>query len=498
MSIGNFFRSKFKFRWPTIHLDLSQPDQRLKFSLGCLGTLVLGIGLLVGGYEGYHYTESAEFCGTVCHTMDPQYTRYELSEHSNVECAKCHIGPGASFFVKSKIDGLRQVVAMFTKTYSTPIQTPVHNLRPARETCETCHTPTSYTDNIVKTITHYADDEENTPIQSTLILKMGGWEESTGISQGIHWHITNPVYYVAADEQRQVVMWTGVEQDDGSMKDYFARDLINMNQAAFLEEAYENEEVRRLDCIDCHNRTAHRIPSPEEAIDQALDDGFISREIPYIRMKAVEILSQRYENTAAAKDAISALSGYYQDEYPISYKIFEDSLKNALDVIKNIYSETYFEEMQMSWESTPDNEKHTPFPGCFRCHDDKHVYVDESGQEETISVQCNLCHSVPIVGRGNEMLVEAPVIVGPVPDDHSDYRWTIEHRSVSEDEIEACYLCHGQGFCNNGACHNLEHPENMLFTHGEEYWQQGDQVCYNCHQDVLCSRCHPGGIINNP
>ena len=107
-------------------------------------------------------------------------------------------------------------------------------------------------------------------------------------------------------------------------------------------------------------------------------------------------------------------------------------------------------------------------------------------------------HSVPIVGRGDEMLIEAPVIVGAVPESHSDYRWTIEHRDVDPAQEASCYLCHGQGFCNNGACHNLDHPEDMLFTHGDEDWEQGDQVCYNCHQDILCSRCHPGGIINNP
>jgi hypothetical protein len=32
----------------------------------------------------------------------------------------------------------------------------------------------------------------NTPMQSTLILKRVGYEESGGMSQGIHWHINNP------------------------------------------------------------------------------------------------------------------------------------------------------------------------------------------------------------------------------------------------------------------------------------------------------------------
>ena len=115
-----------------------------------------------------------------------------------------------------------------------------------------------------------------------------------------------------------------------------------------------------------------------------------------------------------------------------------------------------------------------------------------------ISVACNLCHTVPIVGRGDDLLVEAPVIVGTTPASHADFRWTIEHRSITAAETQECYQCHGQGFCNNGACHNLSHPPDMLYTHAEEYRKQGDQVCYTCHQDVLCSRCHPGGIVKNP
>jgi hypothetical protein len=95
-------------------------------------------------------------------------------------------------------------------------------------------------------------------------------------------------------------------------------------------------------------------------------------------------------------------------------------------------------------------------------------------------------------------LFEAPVITGPVPESHTDFRWTIEHRDINQEQEEACFVCHGQGFCNNGVCHNLSHPPDMLYTHADEYRLQGDQVCYTCHQNVLCSRCHPGGIINNP
>ncbi len=423
-------------RWSRVVIDLGNPRHRRKLLFGLLALGLASIVFIVVNVKIYEYTESSEFCGTACHTMAPEMARYEDSPHANVECVKCHIGPGASFFVKSKIDGMRQVYAVLTDTFSRPISSPVHNLRPARETCETCHSPTSFKDNIIKTIIHYDNDEANTPLQSTLILKMGGWQESTGVSQGIHWHITNPVYYIAADEQRQVILWIGVEQNDGSMKEYFARDMLTMAQTSFVDTAFEKDEVRLMDCIDCHNRTAHYIPSPTEAVDDAINTGLIDRTIPYIRAKSIEALTPSYNSTAEAYTAIEALAEFYSVSHPevLTAGISTETLlAPTLKQIQAIYSETNFPEMAQTWETNPNNARHTPSLGCLRCHDGKHVSVNETGQEvEAISVKCNLCHTVPIIGRGDELLVESPVITCATPDSHADFRWTIEHRSVTD------------------------------------------------------------------
>ena len=490
------------FRWPKISLDLSDPRQRLKAFFALAALAVAGVAFLIGGVHTYEYTESAGFCGTTCHSMDPQWVRYQRSVHGNVRCAECHIGPGANFFVKSKIDGLRQVVAEAMNTYHRPIKSPVVNLRPARETCETCHSPSTFKDNIVKTVQHFDNDRANTPVQSTLILKMGGWQESSGISQGIHWHINSEVYYIAADEQRQVMLWVGIKQADGTIKDYFSRDMATMSGSSFVEKAWQDGQVRRMDCIDCHNRTAHYIPYPEQAVDKAIADGLISRDIPFIRSKAVELLKSSYTSEDEAFTAIEGLAGNYNVKLvsaalPADNNL-ESKVNEAIAAIKKIYTETNFPDMNLNWETNPNNARHTPFKGCFRCHDGNHISVDANGNEEAISAKCNLCHTVPIVGRGSDLLVEAPVIVGSIPSSHSDFRWTIEHRNVSEEDKQACHNCHGQAFCNNGACHNLSHPENMLFTHPEEYKKQGNQVCYTCHQNILCTRCHPAGIFKNP
>jgi nitrate/TMAO reductase-like tetraheme cytochrome c subunit len=489
MSAKSWLRSKL--RWPHIQFDLRQRSHRWKFLLVVVVLVVFGLAVVAGGMQGYVYTESVEFCGTVCHSMYPQLERHSESAHSNVACTQCHVGEGAGAFVQSKIDGTRQLVTTILDSYSRPIKSPVHNLRPAREICEHCHSPTSFTDNIIKIKQHYDNDEQNTPVETTLILKMGGVNTLTGESKGIHWHVSSEVYYIALDYQRQTMAWVGVMQPDGTMKEYFSRDLIGMGQTNFVEEARKKGELRRLDCIDCHNRTAHYIPYPEQSVDRAMEHGLISPNLPFIHRDAVDLLNTTFASEEEAYQAIDELGAQYE-----AYPRAEVNL--AVATLKDIYSITNFPDMNLDWKTNPNNERHNPTLGCFRCHDGNHVSRDAQGNEDVIRVECNLCHTVPITGRGAETIVEVPVIVGNIPESHVDFSWTITHQNVPASEMTACYDCHGRSFCNNGACHNLQHPPDMLYTHPQSYAQSGGQVCFTCHQNVTCTRCHAGGIISKP
>ena len=64
----------------------------------------------VGSYKAYEFTDSVQFCGQLCHTvMHPEFVAYSASPHARVACVDCHVGPGAGWYVRSKMSGLRQV-----------------------------------------------------------------------------------------------------------------------------------------------------------------------------------------------------------------------------------------------------------------------------------------------------------------------------------------------------------------------------------------------------
>ncbi len=90
--------------------------------------------------------------------------------HARVACVDCHIGPGASWFVQSKLSGLRQVLAVMSDDFSRPIPTPVENLRPARDTCEQCHWPEKFAGDRLVARQHFGYDREVTPYTNVLAL----------------------------------------------------------------------------------------------------------------------------------------------------------------------------------------------------------------------------------------------------------------------------------------------------------------------------------------
>ena len=275
-----------------------------------LNLLIIG----TASYRGVEYMDSVSFCGTTCHTvMAPEYTTYQNSPHSRVECVECHIGPGAGWFVRSKLSGLRQVVAVTFHTYSRPIPSPVKYLRPARETCEQCHWPQRFTGDKFLVNTSYKDDEKNTPQTDVLLLKVGGrtWQGSVGI-HGHHLADNARIRYISTDPERQTI--PAVYYTDDQRKDH----RIHFHRCETDPKSnWTRANIASMDCVDCHNRPTHAFDLPENAVDKQMSLGRISPELPFIKKKAVEVLKVDYPARDVAKQRIiGETQQFLSDELP--------------------------------------------------------------------------------------------------------------------------------------------------------------------------------------
>jgi len=339
-------------------------------------------------YGAVNYMDSVTFCGQTCHTvMQPEYTAYQGSPHSRVACVMCHIGPGASWFVRSKLSGVGQVFAVTFDTYPRPIPVPVHNLRPARETCEQCHWPEKYSAERIDIITHFADDETNTATKDVLLMKIGGGNHGIGI-HGTHLGPGVVIRYWHSDEARQVIPL--VEYNDNGRKTVYA--------AAGAKPDGAGLTMRVMDCIDCHNRPTHAFDLPDRALDKAMAAGLVSPTLPFARKKALEILKVNYQSREDAAALIpGAFETFYRQSYPAVWSAQQSEIVASANQVLDIYDRNVFPDMKVTWGTYPQNIGHTDFPGCFRCHDGGHTA--QNGQ--TITQDCNACHNLLAMDEAN-------------------------------------------------------------------------------------------------
>lgn len=378
-------RAPSELHWPRI--DLNDPAVRGRAVLIFALTIANVVIVSLAAYRGVEYMDSVQFCGQVCHTvMEPEFVAYQDGPHSRVTCVQCHIGPGASWFARSKISGARQVFAVASGTYSRPIPSPVRNLRPARDTCEQCHWPEKFHGDMVRRIVEYADDEKNTESVTTLQVHVGGGSERLGIAQGIHWHmnLANEIEYIATDEKRQVIPYVRLKDRYGNVREYVAESVT--------PDQLEKGERRRMDCMDCHNRPSHPMaPTAERAVNEAMARGEIPLTLPFVRRETVKALKVAYPSHDAAGQGISrTLRDFFRTEHQQVYNTRRQDVERAAVATENIYRRNVFPEMNVQFGTYPNNIGHIDFPGCFRCHDDNH----KSKDGKTIGQDCETCHTI--------------------------------------------------------------------------------------------------------
>jgi hypothetical protein len=371
--------------WPRI--DLNDPAQRRSAVLIFALTMANVVIVSLAAYRGVEYMDSVAFCGQVCHSvMKPEFVAYQDGPHSRVTCVQCHIGPGASWFARSKLSGTRQVFAVMLNSYSKPIPSPVENLRPARDTCEQCHWPEKFHGDMILRKYEYADDAENTETMTTLRVHVGGGSARLGLAAGIHWHmnVANRVEYIATDDKRQVIPWVRVTDASGAVREYTAEGV--------KPEDLTGRERRLMDCMDCHNRPSHPMAaSAERAVDEVIARGEIPRSLPFVRREAVKAIKASYPSEHAALDAIArALRDFYRTEHGQVYMGRRQDVERAVTAAQKVFQRNVFPEMNVQFGTYPNNIGHMDFPGCFRCHDDGH----KSADGKTITQDCESCHTI--------------------------------------------------------------------------------------------------------
>jgi hypothetical protein len=403
-------------------IDLNLPRHRTAFVSVVVVVFLFLVFSTLGMYRTYHFTESVEFCGLICHSvMKPEYTLYQKSPHARVACTECHVGPGASWFVKSKISGIYQIYSTAFEKYSRPIPTPIENLRPARETCEQCHWPQRFSGSVERVRTHFLADEKNSPWTIRLLLKVGGGDPTLGPVHGIHWHMSSNhrVEYVATDRTRQKIPWIRVTDEKGGVTIYEAKgEKLKPGEIS-------PERIRLMDCIDCHNRPTHIYAPPVRSVNRSMSLGRLDPSVPFLKKNAVQAMVDANSTSKTEAEALASIEKKLRADY--ADYADQKKVQNVIAEVQRIFRETIFPEMKANWNVYPDNIGHSLWPGCIRCHEGEHSSADG----RVISHDCNTCHII---------IAQGP---GLLPEKMSPRGLEFEHPGGDIGKEPLCGNCHG-------------------------------------------------------
>jgi nitrate/TMAO reductase-like tetraheme cytochrome c subunit len=479
---------------------------RSKRGLFLLLVLVGGFGAVaaVGSVMAVRYTETSAFCGR-CHTMSPELKAYALSPHREVTCAECHVEPGIKGWVKAKAKGTKQLLEIVTGDYPRPIPAPDHADLPAvTDTCLKCHSLDALTrgGGPVKLVlkARYRADRQNTKETVAVVLRPAGLgQDTTRDVQGVHWHVQKKVTYTSADARSQQIDLVEVAEPDGSTKQYVAGSQVSSaaTVAGDLERLRSQERSRTMDCLDCHNRVGHDVPTAGEVVDDALAAGRISPSIPYVKRDAVALLEKAYPSAEAADAAIDAWAPASKVRYRLMSATQGTRLLAAAAELKADYRLVATPGMKASAKTYADNLGHQTAPGCFRCHDGAHFLVDKGKVTSTpIPSGCATCHTFPQIGGR-----VTGVLVGGQPKNHDAKGFVFSHRDLATSLDPAgtsCGTCHVRSYCEN--CHssgavNVRHDQ-MLYSHPKAVLQSSLSTCAYCHQQSYCATCHKDLVLD--
>jgi NapC/NirT cytochrome c family, N-terminal region len=361
-------------------IDLRDVNFRRGIEIVVLATFINFVIVGTASYRAVSYMDSPHFCGSSCHVMAPQWAAYQESPHSHVECVECHVGAGMKSYVQAKVNGTKQMVEVTFHTWPTPIRATLNGLRPARETCEECHTPAKFVGEKLLVKTTFGDDEKNAMTRTVLVLHLGGIDSVSHLS-GIHGAHLNHFEYVASDSSAQTILSVSRPNPDGTKTEYISSDVKGPVQGM----------RRTMDCMDCHNQATHVFQTAQEAVDEAMVDGTPSPSLPFVHKQGLALIQATYSSQAeAGTKIVSGLNDFYRTQYPQVWSTQRNQINAAAQRLVSMYDRNVFPEMKVTWGTYPNNIGHMAYPGCFRCHDGSHT--TKSGK--TLSNDCSLCHNL--------------------------------------------------------------------------------------------------------
>jgi hypothetical protein len=349
------------------------------FGVMTVANVVIGSQLT---YRSVEHMETVQFCGQTCHVMKPEFMAHQVGAHQQVGCAGCHVAPGATGWLQSKMAGTRQLMAVTFNSFDRPIESAIESNRlvSSAATCEQCHDRELFIGPRLRVGTGYKDDEANTPTRTVLMMRVGG-----GRRGGIHGAHIGPgvhIRYAAQDKKRQTIPWVEYRNSEtGVTETYLA--------AGAKPDAANAFPVFEMQCVDCHNRPAHTFEAPDRAVDVAIASGQIAADLPYIKKTGVALIKAvSGSDEEAARKIPGGLADFYQQKYPGVAGQRVADIQAAGQRLLGVYRRNVFPDLKVTWGTYPNNLGHADDPGCFRCHDERHAAADK----KTITQDCSSCH----------------------------------------------------------------------------------------------------------
>ena len=227
----------------------------------------VGVAMTFGASAAIGWTETADFCGR-CHQMGPELAAYAAGPHSEVACAECHVEPG--------IDGLDQGQDQRHQAALPGDHGPLPEARAAARPLDPAgrgrHVPPLPLDRPARDDGHpdhhglrRGRDEHprvHRPDDPARAAATG--PTSTRASTGTCSR-TSSSWPPMTTARRSTTSRS--RSPNGAGRGVLSQDQIrdtDERRRPTSQRVLTERPLRRMDCLECHNRVGHPIPNPAQ------------------------------------------------------------------------------------------------------------------------------------------------------------------------------------------------------------------------------------------